>query len=220
MYPIFTVFLIFALFTMVFMNRSTRNSSLNKEAFLEKEREANSTRKKPINDLHYVDVNTDSLPIIETDDEYILERIKTLNYLSDPDVKICNLSQFTNTELKLKYGVANLTLLTEYDQNYTMLCRCLYELGKRLYESGDKDTAVSYLEYGILCGTDLKSHYTLLADIYESELQYKKIVSLIHSAENMNSLLKNSLISDLKGRLKDTNFSGDEAASELEDITL
>lgn len=220
MYPIFTVFVLFALFTMIYMNRSNRTASLNNEAFLEKEREANSTRKKPITDLHYVDVNTASLPSIETEDEYIIERIGTLNHLADPEVKVCNLSQYTNTELKLKYGVANLTILSEYDQNYTMLCRCLYEIGRRLYESGDKYTAMAYLEYGIACGTDLKSHYMLLADIYEEELQYKKIVELIHSAENINSLLKNSLVNDLKERIQDTNYSADESPKELEDITL
>ncbi len=201
------------------MNRTTNTFSKEKEAFLEKEREANSVRKMPITDLNYVNFNYNDLPAIETDDEYILERVRTLEVLSDENTKIVNLSAYTNTELKLKYGVANLTILTEYDQNFTNLCRCLYELGKRLYDSGDVDKAKAYLEYGIKCGTDLKLHYTLLADIYEQNIQYKDIVALIKHAENINSALKSSLIRDLTKRLEGTTYSADDDTPPLEDIS-
>lgn len=219
MYPIFTVFVFFALFTYIFMRRSTNSFSKEKELFMEKEREANSVRKMPLTDPNYVNVDIDSLPKIETDDEYLLERLSTLNILSEGDNKIVNLSNYTNTDLKLKYGVANLTTLTEYDQNFTNLCRCLYEIGNRLFSAGDIDNAKAYLEYGITCGTDLKLHYTLLADIYEQNLQYKEIVKLIKNAENVNSALKPSLIKDLKKRLEDTNYSVDEEDAVLEDIS-
>lgn len=219
MYPIFTVFVIFALFTFVFMNRTSNNFSKEKEAFLEKEREANSVRKMPITDLDYISVDLSKLPNIETEDEYINERLHTLQVLSEEDTKIVNLSQYTNTELKMKYGVANLTLLTEYDQNFTNLCRCLYELGKRFYELGDLEAAKSYLEYGIACGTDLKLHYTLLADIYEQNIQYKDIVALIKKAETINSALKSSLIRDLTKRLEGTNYSVNDESAPLEDIS-
>lgn len=219
MYPIFTVFVIFALFTFVFMNRTSNNFSKEKEAFLEKEREANSVRKMPITDLDYISVDLSKLPNIETEDEYINERLHTLQVLSEEDTKIVNLSQYTNTELKMKYGVANLTLLTEYDQNFTNLCRCLYELGKRFYELGNLEAAKSYLEYGIACGTDLKLHYTLLADIYEQNIQYKDIVALIKKAETINSALKSSLIRDLTKRLEGTNYSVNDESAPLEDIS-
>ena len=219
MYPIFTVFVIFALFTFVFMNRTSNNFSKEKEAFLEKEREANSVRKMPITDLDYISVDLSKLPNIETEDEYINERLHTLQVLSEEDTKIVNLSHYTNTELKMKYGVANLTLLTEYDQNFTNLCRCLYELGKRFYELGNLEAAKSYLEYGIACGTDLKLHYTLLADIYEQNIQYKDIVALIKKAETINSALKSSLIRDLTKRLEGTNYSVNDESAPLEDIS-
>ena len=40
--------------------------------------------------------------------------------------KILNLSGFTNTDLKLEYGVGNLTELTDYDNNYVTLSRSLH----------------------------------------------------------------------------------------------
>ena len=112
MFPIFFLFVIFALITFLYMNKSNNSLSKEKEEFLERERAANSVRKMPLTDLDYIDVDLSSLPKIETDDEYILERLNTLNRLASDDVKIANLSSYTNTELKLKYGVANLTLLT------------------------------------------------------------------------------------------------------------
>lgn len=220
MFPIFILFVIFALITFLYMNKSNNSLSKEKEEFLERERAANSVRKMPLTDLDYINVDLSSLPSIETDDEYILERLNTLNRLASDDVKIVNLSSYTNTDLKLKYGVANLTLLTEYDQNFTTLCRCLYELSKRLYDLKDIKTAKAYLEYGIKCKTDLKLHYTLLADIYEENLQYKEIVSLISHAKSINSALKTSLISDLEKRLQGTNYSADDEEVQLEDISL
>lgn len=218
-YPIFAVFVVFALFTFVYMRRTNNAYQKQNEEFLEREREANSVRKQPITDLEYVTLNLNELPTIDTDDEYLIERFKTLQFLADDDTKICNLSVYTNTELKLKYGVANLTLLTQYDQNFINLCRCLYEIGNRLYNASDVENAKAYLEYGIKCGTDLKLHYTLLADIYEQNMQYKDIVKLIHSAENMHSALKQSLIKDLKKRLDDTNYTAEEEPVPLEDIS-
>ncbi|MDO4189198.1 MAG: hypothetical protein Q4D29_09430 [Lachnospiraceae bacterium] len=219
MYPIFTVFVIFAIFTFIYMNRSTSSLSKEKENFLEKEREANSVRKQPITDLNYIKINLNELPEINTDDEYIKERLNTLNVLSGEDTKIVNLSAYTNTDLKLKYGVANLTILTEYDQNFTSLCRCLYEIGRRLYDAGNIEDARVFLEYGIKCGTDLKLHYTLLADIYEQNMQYKEIVALIKNAENVNSVLKPSLIRELTKRLEGTGYTVSEEEAPLEDIT-
>lgn len=200
------------------MNRSTGTLNRENEKFLEKEREANNVRKQPITDLPYIKFNVNDLPTVETDDEYLKERFNTLNVLSEEDTKIVNLSSYTNTDLKLKYGVANLTVLTEYDQNFTNLCRCLYEIGKRLNDSDNTDAARAYLEYGIKCGTDLKLHYTLLADIYEQNMQYREIVALIKSADNINSVLKPALIRDLTKRLEGTGYSVSAEETPLEDI--
>ena len=112
MFPIFFLFVIFALITFLYMNKSNNSLSKEKEEFLERERAANSVRKMPLTDLDYIDVDLSSLPKIETDDEYILERLNTLNRLASDDVKIANLSSYTNTELKLKYGVANTTRIS------------------------------------------------------------------------------------------------------------
>lgn len=219
MYPFFSVFLLFAIFTFIFMRKTSGNDPTGSKSLIEKEREANSVRKQPITDLTYISLDLSALPEIETEDEYLIERIKMLTHLSDESVKIVDLSMYSNTDLKFKYGVANLTILTEYDQNYIMLIRCLYEIGKRLYDNGDKSNAKAFLEYGINIGTNLKLHYTLLADIYEENLQYKDIIALISKAESIDTPLKSAIIRDLKSRLEGTNYSVDDSKKNLEDIT-
>ena len=39
------------------------------------------------------------------------------------DLPIVNFTGISNTELKLRYGAPNIDLLTQYDQNYTLLVR-------------------------------------------------------------------------------------------------
>ena len=57
----------------------------------------------------------DALPDNERAEEY---RSLLTSLSTQP---VVNLTGFTNTDLKLEYGTANITCLTEYDQNYTLL---------------------------------------------------------------------------------------------------
>ena len=50
--------------------------------------------------------------------------------------KILNLGGKTNTDLKLEYGVANLETLCACDENYTTLCRTIYEYAECLKKLG------------------------------------------------------------------------------------
>ena len=80
--------------------------------------------------------------------------------------KILNLSGFTNTDLKLEYGVGNLTELTDYDNNYVTLSRSLARIAELLTEQGLKKEAAAFLEFGIATHTDIGKNYTLLAGYY------------------------------------------------------
>ena len=57
------------------------------------------------------------------------------------------------------------------------------------------------LEYGVSIGTDSKRTYIMLATIYKEEGLSEKISGLIGSARNINSLLKDNIISSLEGML-------------------
>lgn len=213
-YPFLIVIVPFAAFCFIYMKVTNRRSTLNTEALFEKEREANNVRKQPLDDIEFVEIDLSRIPFIETENAIIKEAQKTIETLCTQ--KIANLSDFSNTDLKFKYGVANLPVLTEYDQNYTVLCRTLFDLGRELNSIEKYSEARMVLEYGVDCGTDLKSHYMLLANMYEDNGESEKIMWLIEKAENMKSMLKNSLIKELNSKLENMN----SIKKELEDIGL
>ena len=93
--------------------------------------------------------------------------------------KILNLSGFTNTDLKLEYGVGNLTELTDYDNNYVTLSRSLARIAELLTEQGLKKEAAAFLEFGIATHTDIGKNYTLLAGYYMEYGKPEKIDFLI-----------------------------------------
>ena len=67
-----------------------------------------------------------------------------------------------------------------------------------MYEHGKTTDAQTVLEFGISCKTDVSQSYILLATIYKEQDQLEKIDFLIQSADSLETLMKNSIISSLK----------------------
>ena len=112
--------------------------------------------------------------------------------------KIVNLTGWTNTDLKLEYGTANITILSDFDFNYTNLVTALQKLAELLHEGGDDAHAIEVLEFAISTGTDVSKSYYLLADLYKTCGTPEKIELLIHRAETIHSLMKNSIVQNLQ----------------------
>lgn len=164
--------------------------------YLEREQKANLTRRNNIDNLDYITIPLDTLPFFEINDEQITKFQTIINNLSKQ--KILNLSGFSNTDLKLQYGSANLTILSEYDNNFATLANALCKWGERLLFLGYEKEAITVLEYGISCGTDLSNNYYLLAKYYKDNNMTYEINRLIGNAATINSLMKPTIISNLK----------------------
>ncbi len=177
------------LFFWVFCRQMKRHtSSLQEEqrSFWQRERAANSVRKKPLDDLNYITIPLDKLPAnSHADDETVADCISTLTVLSEHP--IVNLTGITNTDLKLTYGTANITVLTEYDQNYTLLVTTLQKWADTLYALGDTAGTVTLLEYAVSIGSDVSKTYSLLASIYDQNNELSKITFLKESADKLTS---------------------------------
>lgn len=196
-YPIFASVVILSLLLMYEIHKHRNKEEKYYQSLLDREVEANSTRRKPLNDLEYVSVPLDTLPMdILPDDEKVSEYHSTLKELSE--TKIVNLTGISNTDLKLKYGAPNIDILIRYDHSYTMLVRTLYEWGEYLYEKGYTEETKTILEYAVSIRTDVSGTYSLLAKIYDSEGNTDKIKELIPAASEINSLMKDSIISNLE----------------------
>lgn len=193
-------------FTVCSVARSERISGYNPERsqkkFWEKESESNSVRKADISSLDYIILTLSKLDIAAAISIGLSDIIDDLKSLTEK--KIINLSAYSNTELKLMYGPANLEALSEYDNNYTIVIRHLNKLGTKLYESGNITAATSYLEYAIEIGSDISSTYSTLCQIYIDTSNEAKIDSLIESAEKITSLSK-PIILDKINNIKTAN---------------
>lgn len=165
--------------------------------FWDREQKANNTRKKSLDNLEYITIPFDALPMdILQADPAIKEMHTLLKNLSSQ--KIVNLTGYTNTDLKLAYGTANITVLSEYDQNYTLLVRTLQDWAKRLYAEGFMTETKSILEFAVSTGTDVSQSYYLLADIYDKSGEAFKKEALVEAARQIRSPLQKVIVRTLQ----------------------
>jgi hypothetical protein len=196
MIPVFFIITILLVLWVHYQKRRTdRIASQNSEAFWERERQANLTRKKDISNLDYIHVPLSTLPFPETGSEEISDIQKHILNLSAG--KIVNFTGMSNTDLKLQYGAPNINILMEYDKNYLELVRSLYRYGKLLYDKQLTDEALSILKYALSIKTDISANYTLLATIYKEKNDAEGINSVISAAEELTSMTKKALLANL-----------------------
>lgn len=230
----------FCLLIFLLNKRHSKMEKSMKDAFWKREEEANHTRRKSLDNLPYITIPPEELPLAchitddaadvrntndaadirntgntadirNTDDatdvrntgdaaanEAISEECKEiLRSLSTQ--KIVNLTGYTNTDLKLSYGTANITCLTEYDQNYTLLVSTLQKWAEALYRGGAKKECRQVLEYAVSVGTDVSHTYFLLADLYDEEGENDLKCSLIEKASGLSSLSSKVIVRTLQG---------------------
>lgn len=189
------ILLIFIVWLQYNIKKSSRLSKKSSEEFWQHEADANVSRRRDITNLDYITLNMDMLPIADHPDTTINSYRDKITSLADK--KIINLSSYSNTQLKLEYGAANLPFLTEYDNNYMILASFLQKWGERLYQNGDTLDAIKVLEYAVSCSTDVPNTYRLLSKIYKEQDDIDKLDILIDKLSNLNIRDKESLIEEL-----------------------
>lgn len=202
-FPFLASFIVVCIIASLLSRRTTRKTEEREEAFWEREQRSNEVRKKSLDTLEYIHIPVDLLPFgTAEDDEYLQECENEVLALKDE--KIVNLTGITNTDLKLEYGTANITVLSQYDQNYTALVCALQKWGQALYDRSHFEDAVRVLEFAARTRTDISGTYRLLADMYRTKLGLneeeisKKIEGLIPIAKNLNALSRSSILKILQ----------------------
>ena len=164
-------------------------------AFWDREDAANRTRKQDISHLDYVDFSGVTLPFALFKDDLLQQCESQIQTLKEK--KILNLTGISNTDLKLKYGPANLTALTQYDQNFTLLARTLNTWGQRLNELSHPKEANGVMPFAVSIGSDIRATWELLAKLYADSGDLAKIRDMKTTAATLNSLTKNSILATL-----------------------
>lgn len=194
--------LIIALFCAWVLYESRRTVRLKEKreaAFWERERIANTTRRKPIDHLDYITI-PDDLPVnLHSDNDIIASCINIIDELRGD--KILNLTGYSNTDLKLEFGAPNITELSRYDQNYTTLVTTLQKWADSLLSIGEKEEAIRILEFMASTKCDIKKTYNILADYYLEIGKPEKIRDLIDIVSETKSLNTGFIKAALEERL-------------------
>lgn len=179
------------------LNKQKKSSRAMEQSFWARERQANSVRRKSLDSLNYIHIPMDRLPFdIMADNSNIAEYQTLIRDLSTQS--IVNLTGYSNTDLKLEYGTANITVLSEYDQNYTILVRTLQQWADTLYDAGYVEEACVLMEFAVSTGTDISRTYYKLADIYMASGDIFQIEHLIAQAENLRTSTKDTIVRTLR----------------------
>lgn len=195
-------FIILALLIKYRLRKSQGNDKTNITAYLNREANANFTRRKDIDNLPYLQIPFDELPLdITLKDENmqskILEYQKIFRELSNK--KLLNLIGITNLELKETYGPANLEALSVIDSNYSLYIRTLSLYAQAIFMEYPAE-AIQISEYCIRIGTDISSTYVFLANHYLSmgkTEQFKQLYSFIPQPDSISGKMITQKLDDL-----------------------
>lgn len=194
---IITSFLLFSIVFFFARKRASRIEEARDREFWDREKRANFVRRKSLDGLDYITIPDELLnmkPAVTT--ETLNACIRELNDLSE--YQIVNLTGYTNTDLKLAYGTANITILSDFDLHYTNLVTLLQKLAELLHENNEDALAAATLEFAVSTGTDVSKSYYLLADLYQEAGTPEKIGALISHAQKINSMMKDSIVQKLR----------------------
>lgn len=187
MFPFLAIFITFCLILTYYIRKNDADQQKIQDEFWEKERLANTVRKKDISKLDYITIPFEKLPVkLDTSTE------KKLYALSDKPM--LNLTGISNTDLKLAYGTANINILSEYDTNFSDFVSLLPEYVEELLDAGHTDAAQFLLEFAIDCNADSRKIYEQLATIYKTQNNSDKLQVLFQQAEQLPELTKKAVL--------------------------
>lgn len=200
-YASLAIFAVFAIWCRVEIRLKSNREDNKEEAFWKRERESNSVRRKPIDHLDYIKIPS-SLPFnLHNENLEIAECIKIINELINEP--ILNLTGYSNTDLKIKYGTANITALSIADQNYTLLVTTLQKWADELFKLDCNDEALSILEFSISTNADVGKSYRLLGKHYLEIGDTDSFDKLMDRAKDLKSMNAKYIYASLKDMKKD-----------------
>lgn len=191
---LFFLFCIYVKFKIIESNKKNKKSA---KAFWDREEKAMFVRKKSLENLDYIHIDRNTLPILERgtcSDEILGIQNNVLNLLEH---KMVNLNGKTNTDLKIEYGTANLDTLITYENNYNLLIKYLFRWGKSLHKENKTDEAIEVLETGVNIATDISEHYILLGKLYKLKKDTKSFNSLYTHVDETEFMLKDKILKAL-----------------------
>lgn len=173
---LFVLFIILIIVINIKMNKAGKVNRQKLEDYYQREEKAMSVRKQPLDDINLYSIDLNELPfeILKTKDSINIE--KDIVRLST--LPMASFKGKDNTDLKLKYGVANLNTLIQYETTYNLMLQRLVEWSSLLKEEGYSSEAIQVLEVGIHLDSDMSQNYLMLLSLYEETNKVDKLKEL------------------------------------------
>jgi tetratricopeptide (TPR) repeat protein len=144
------------------LERDVKKEKKKFDAYLREEFNASFARKKEIPASLFLKTACETLPVVnDLECKQLHNQVMTCAKL-----KLANLKNHTNLDLKRTYGMAQFENLIQFERNYLALMDILVKYGSILYEKGFISEAKHVLEEALVYGCDLSKCYILLSDIY------------------------------------------------------
>ncbi|MCR4691648.1 MAG: hypothetical protein K5739_09920 [Lachnospiraceae bacterium] len=211
-----TSLIVFIVWLTVKLSQSKSKQQENTKAYWEKEMAANAVPKKSLDDLSYINFPFYLLPTEESfsaEGENIPSSL--LMMLSLKGKKIVNLNNISNTDLKLSYGTTNITVLTEYDENFITLCREGYLFTEYLSDIGRKEEAIPIARALIDAGSDVSNQFTLLYKLYHEAGDGENCRQLTEKASSLESTRKDAIVKALSQLQEELAADNDSSGPEV-----
>ena len=196
----FSLFIIFCVWLSYEIKKSNRLEASYKEDFLKKEHEANLTRRQ----------STDSLERITLPDNIVFHPDNpTLSPIENKiketfEHEIINLTGYSNTDLKLEFGRANLDYLSACDGSFTRLVTLLKDWCIQLQSLGLDADCRDVLDFAIDIRSDNTDIFLMRAGYYINDNEADKINMLISVAASLNTLNSRLIADKLSALLIDS----------------
>ncbi len=198
---LFIWFTIFALLFYYNIKKTSKKDNAAKEAFWEKEQASLSVRKKEFEPSDYIKPDMNRLSMVTPftmapgDSMHLSQLRQRLHSLESMDMM--NFSHLSNTEIRIRFGTANQSIITTNEQHLHMFLKTLYEYGMFMTRHNEKAEAIAAFELAVDLGSDYSNHYLELAKLYESEQDNGSIQKLIQKAESIPTLNRTLILNKL-----------------------
>lgn len=176
--------------------KADKQSQYSSEKFWEREKSAVYVPRQSTDDIAYITIPDEVIPAVdENSSPELREARRDLIALSKKP--IANLSAYSNTDLKLKYGTGNYQQLALADGCYIKLVQLVIKTAGCLISGNRNDDALRILEFGFNVGMDNSRFLLMLGKLYSEQGSFDKIEALIARAQE-SSLTSDSTIAQLK----------------------
>lgn len=200
---LFIIILIFSAYFYIRVKRSNPNTQ-SVENLLEKEIEANGSRKKEIEAKFFILPDLSSLPFrddISADNARHLY-LRQQNVRDHSDKKMLRFErEYSNLELKSRYGLANLELVASYEENYRGYILSLNLWAEELLAARLSYDAIAVLKHAVSLNSDISKTYTLLAAAYNAEGLGAELDDLLKTINESNLSVKNIIVKHINSEV-------------------